>query len=339
MNEIKIGLIGCGKQAQKHVSGLKRLPGVRVVLADIDAEQARRLAEKEQCEYLPRPQDIFNHPDVAAIDVCTPTGSHYDLLKQALEAGKHFLCEKPLTDNLGQARELTRLAEEKKLFGMVGFIYRFAPVFEKAREILGGAQDPNMSPALGRIVSACFRLGGRGSHQVWKHRRATNGGAVNEMLVHMLDLALWYFGPPRSLEVLACDLLRPTRSIMGREVDADAEDYVLVRMQTGRGVDVVCQADLITPAFTQYIEVQGERGTFFGSIQADLPSFVFVESEGGGFPQGRTALDNAPRNLYEAQMSEFVTAVRGPDRKTRCSLEDSVTLLETLELIKQKVNR
>ena len=71
-----------------------------------------------------------------------------------------------------------------------------------------------------------------------------------------IDLANWYFGPIRDIEVISCDLRCPERIIQGEKVKVDAEDYVLVRCFGCDGMEIYCQADLITPAFSQYVEVQ-----------------------------------------------------------------------------------
>src|SRR5260221_9464594 len=106
-----------------------------------------------------------------------------------------------------------------------------------------------------------MRIGGRGSAALWKHRRAEGGGAINEMLVHMLDLAVWYFGPIERAELMMEDVFRPQRVIGGKTESVDAEDFVLARFWTRGGIPVVIQADLLTPSFTQMIEIQGDNGT------------------------------------------------------------------------------
>lgn len=337
MDVTKIGIIGCGKQAPKHISGLKKIPGVEIVLADIDEELAFGLGQKERLEVKASPDDMYGDPSIVAVDICTPTSSHAPLINSAIAAGKDFFCEKPLCDNGRLANELLLSCKNRQCIGMVGYIYRFAPVFEKAVEILAGAEKTGRCEPLGEIVTAHFRIGGRGSHQLWKHRKETAGGAINEMLVHMLDLALWFFGPVSDLSVLACELLRPRRMIQGREEMVDAEDFILLKLKMKNGISVTCQADLLTPAFTQFLEIQGTTGTFMGSIQPDMPSFLFSETGTGGFDKGKTPLQFGPANLFEKQMAEFVTAVQQQTQPTRCSIDDSVRLLETLDLIKERI--
>ena len=334
MNEIKIGLIGCGKQAPKHISGLRKIPGVQLVLADVDPDCAKQLAEREGLAWVDDPGQIAADPSIRAVDICTPTPHHAPLIRMAVESGKDFFVEKPLCSSLDEARELDTLVAAHGRIGMVGYIYRFAPVFDFGRTIFEETPCSGESMVLGRVVSAVFRLGGRGSHQVWKHRSETGGGAINEMLVHMLDLAIWYFGPPAELEVMACDLLRPRREIQGEMIDCDAEDYVVVRIKSESGVEVLCQADLVTPVFTQFAEVQGENGTFMGSIQPEMPSFLFCSREVAGYTAGKTGLKFGPRNFFEAQMAEFVKAIRSGQQPSRCTLHDSIQLMGALEKIR-----
>jgi hypothetical protein len=96
-------------------------------------------------------------------------------------------------------------------------------------------------------------------------------------------------------------------------------------------VEAMCQADLITPAFTQFIEIQAENGTFLGSIQAEMPSFIFCSREAVGYPTGRTTFNFGYHNMFEAQMAEFVRGVKFRKQPRRCTVLDSVLLLETLE--------
>lgn len=187
---------------------------------------------------------------------------------------------------------------------------------------------------LGNVVAGNFRLGGRGSHQVWKHQKNGGGGATKEMLVHMIDLAIWYFGAVREAQILAQCLLRPKRRINGAEVEVDAEDYVVVRLRMETNVEVLCQADLITPAFTQIAEVQGDNGTFMGSIQANMPSFIFCNQARAGYPAGQTPLQFGPKSVFEAEMAEFVRAVRLRRPPSRCTISDSVCLMEALDKLK-----
>jgi predicted dehydrogenase len=339
MNKKKIGIIGCGKQAYKHLSGLRKIPGVEIILADCNRSAAEELAEKEQVSWVPDSDALMADGSVEAVCISTPTPAHVPLIKQAVDAGKDFFCEKPLCESLDEAKEVADLVQRTGRIGMIGYVYRFVPVFELGFKLFEDLTQLGESMVLGRVVSGQFRLGGRGSHQQWKHRKGEGGGVVNEMLVHMVDLAIWYFGAVENAEFLARDLLRPTRVIQGREVIADAEDYVVVRLKMASGVEVLCQADLVTPAFTQVAEVQGENGTFMGSIVSSMPSFVYCSEARAGYPAGQTPLQFGRHSVFEAQMAEFVRAVRLQKQPSRCTVQDSVVLMQALEQLKNGGSR
>jgi myo-inositol 2-dehydrogenase / D-chiro-inositol 1-dehydrogenase len=185
-------------------------------------------------------------------------------------------------------------------------------------------------------LSAFFSLGGRGEHKIWKHQKATGGGAINEMLVHMVDLANWYFGPLQDIQVISCDLRAPQRIIDGQEVSADAEDYVLLQCVGNNGIRVLFQADLITPAFIQYVEVQTENGTFMGSIQPDMPSYVFLKKDSGGFSAGKTVLNYGRRNVLDIQMLNFVHAIIKREVPDRNTIADSLELAKNMAEIRRQ---
>lgn len=335
MSKIKIGIIGCGKQAPKHISGLRKVPGVELVLADIAPKLAEALGSKEKVSWVGEIEDVFADPEIKAVDICAPTHTHADLIRRAVASSKDFFCEKPLCENIAEARAIKKLVDNSGCIAMVGYIYRFAPAFELAQRIFEDVPFSGESMVLGKVFSAYLRLGGRGGHQLWKHKKETAGGAINEMLVHMVDLALWLFGPVREVQMLTCDLLRPVRPINGKMETVDAEDNVMALLKMESGVEVLCQSDLITPAFTQFIEVQGESGTFMGSIQSEMPSFIFCSREAVGYSAGRTPFNFGYHNMFEAQMAEFVRGVKYRKQPRRSTINDSVLLLETLEKLRK----
>ena len=326
----RIGMFGCGKQGEKHVAGLKKIPGVEVVVADANAELARSFAERFEVSHA-EPDDIFSDSTISAVDIATPPDSHVPLIEQAVSSGRHYFCEKPLCLSSGEAEHVAGITRDSGLVGMVGYVYRFAPAFELGKQIVGRGADS----AIGKPVSATFRIGGRGGHQLWKHTRASGGGAMNEMLVHMLDLAIWFFGAPGSASMLDERLLRETRPVGGKMQKVDAEDFVIASFDSEEGPAITIQADLITPAFTQFVEVQGENGTFVGSIQGNHPAYVFCIDAKAGYDAGRTDLKPEGVNLFDAQMAEFVQAVRDKNpAAVRCSAADSVALMKAIDQLR-----
>ncbi len=337
MSKVKIGIIGCGKQAEKHLSGLKKLSGVDFVVADIREEASRTFAEKSCVQWVAGPADIFADQSVRAVVICTPTSAHVDLIKEAVKTGKDVFCEKPLAGPNGDLSELDAMAKSAGRIVMIGYVYRYVPILEEGHRLFRKLDVGGRSLIMGKPLTAFFRLGGRGSHQAWKHRKTSDGGAINEMLVHMIDLANWYFGPLAGVEVVSHSLKLPQRQINGDLVDADADDYVVVKCIGEGGVEIICQADLVTPAFSQYVEIQAENGSFMGSIQADMPSYVFLREGRGGYQTGRTELRTGQRNLFDVQMLAFAEAVLKRQQPDRNSISDSIQLMHILKDVSRQV--
>lgn len=242
MNRLKVGIIGCGKQAEKHLSGLKKLSGMEFVVADIKQEAAQALSNKGSVPCARDPEDLFLDKSVRAVVICTPTPAHIPLIKKAVKAGKDVFCEKPLSGSIDEVFELQTTLKNSDRIVMIGYIYRYVPVFEEGYRLFQKLDAGGYySLVMGKPLTAFFRLGGRGSHQKWKHIRATDGGAVNEMLVHMIDLANWYFGPLSDVQMLSNSLKLPQRTINGESVHVDAEDYVVVKCTGANGVEIICQ--------------------------------------------------------------------------------------------------
>lgn len=325
----KVAIVGCGKQAVKHIGGLRSDPlPPAIIVHDSLPERAAALAAAERVEVAASLAALLEAPEIAAVIVATPTPAHYPVIRAALAAGKHVFCEKPLCETREQAVELRAAAAGRVL--QVGYVYRQVAPFARLREAL--AADP---PPLGRPVTAFLRIGGRGSHSLWKHRRETAGGAINEMLVHMLDLAQWLFGRLSAVRWHETLLLRPVRRIEGRDAPVDAEDFVLLSCAAERCGHVVLQADLVTPAFRQYVEVQGSNGSFIGSIQAELPCAFDLVDAAGGLPAGRTELRHDRGDLFHAQMRSFLAHIRtgaaaGHADAGHADADDALHLLDVL---------
>ncbi len=338
MNNLKIGIIGCGKQAEKHISCLKKLRGVETVLSDIEPEFGRKLAEKTLSSWVEHPDEIIADPSVQAVVICTPTQTHVPLIERAVNSGKDVLCEKPLCESVEEVVHLQDCTAHSTQIVVIGYVYRYVPVFEEGYRIFCKQAINGDSLVMGKPLSVFLRLGGRGEHKAWKHQKSTGGGAINEMLVHMVDLANWYFGPLKEIEVISCDLRSPERVIEGKRISVDAEDYVFLRCRGNDGIEILCQADLITPAFIQYVEVQTEKGTFMGSIQPDMPSYMFLKEAGGGFAAGKTELNYGRRNVLDIQMLNFVQCILNREMPDRNTVADSVALVKNMVEIKNQAD-
>ncbi len=326
---IGIGVIGCGKIAEKHLNAYKKIKGVEITVSDI-VDKGKMIAQNYGVKWHPNPDKLIEGDQINAIDVCIPTPSHAEFILKALENRKHVFCEKPLARSLEEAEKIEERAARSDKVVMVGYLYRFHPVFKFARDII----DERI---IGDPYWAFFRLGGRGSHKAWKHLRKTGGGAGNEMLVHMLDLILWYFGEIKDVKNLYTDTILRERKIEGKKIIADAEDMILLKIETKEGVRVLCESDLITPSYMNYVEVQGTNGSLWTSILDYFPIIVYCKEAKGVYDRGMNFLKFPKVDLFEKELNHFIESIKLNKKPDLNSVKDSVEIMRIVEDLRKEV--
>jgi predicted dehydrogenase len=117
-----------------HIQSLRRL-GIEVYgVAGVDELEAKKAASELG---IPKSyksfDDSINDTEIKVVHLCTPNNQHYSQAKQALKAGKHVLCEKPLAMTFAESRELAELARTKGLFTAVNYNLRFYPICQEAK--------------------------------------------------------------------------------------------------------------------------------------------------------------------------------------------------------------
>lgn len=329
---MKIAIIGCGKQSGKHIVGLRSTAEkFEIVVYDTKISAAEQIAKIYDVKVAKSLEDILNDLTVKAVIVATPTPTHYDLISRIIKSDKDVFCEKPLCETYEQAQNLFSLSVSTGKIIQVGYVYRYVPALKSLKAILTLDKNP-----LGQPVHAIFRIGGRGDHALWKHKKAFGGGAFNEMLVHMLDLGCWFFGEIKKINHYEEKILRPKRYINGEEIEADAEDFLLLSAETLAGIHLTFQADLTTPAFRQYVEVQGSNGSFIGSIQPEIPSSLNLVSPIDDFNAGNTNLAFNTINLFDSQMQNFLNNIRDNSSVDYPSVSDTINLFNVIKKINKK---
>lgn len=143
---IRLGVIGCGHWGPNHIRNFSDLPGATVKYA-VDTDQSRLAAVGKLFPYV-RPVSsytgVLDDPEIDAVVIATPTGLHYSLVKQALIAGKHVLCEKPLCRTSTESEELVSLAQRHKRILMVGHVFLFNAGIIKLKELIDASHLGSM---------------------------------------------------------------------------------------------------------------------------------------------------------------------------------------------------
>lgn len=127
--DVKVGIIGCGRVARRFPSEADVVNGVKIVATyDTDMDSARNLAASvEGAKACSSPEELYEAVD--AVYVATPHLTHYQYIKDAINAGKHVLCETPMVLESAQATELFAMAEERGVILMEANKTAHCPAF------------------------------------------------------------------------------------------------------------------------------------------------------------------------------------------------------------------
>jgi len=129
VQKVRIGLIGFGQWGPNHARNFNSIEGSQVVRICDWSEERRTIAREQfrDTETTEDAQTIFGAPDINAVVIATPLQSHFALVKQALEAGKDVLCEKPLAATAAECSQLCVLARLNHRILMVGHVFLYNP--------------------------------------------------------------------------------------------------------------------------------------------------------------------------------------------------------------------
>lgn len=205
MKEITVAIIGCGRIANNaHLPALSKIGNIRVKYAcDIILEKAVAAKEKFPIieETITDAKIAFDDPEVDAVFVLTPNYSHYTMTMDALRAGKHVMCEKPITVSYPLSQEMAAEAEKQGKILNIGVCNRYNRGVEKLAEM-------NANGEFGKIYHvvcsfrSCRSIPGLGG--AFTDKSQSGGGVLIDWGVHFLDLILYILGSPQ-LKTVTCD--------------------------------------------------------------------------------------------------------------------------------------
>jgi len=248
---MKTAIFGTGFMGRVHLEGVRRVESVdAVAIAGRNADAARRLGSgfsiaKTTTDY----REILQDSSIDAVHICTPNAQHFPMAKEALNAGKHVLCEKPLATTVKEAEELVSLAAQKNLRNCTCHNLRYYPMVQQMRAMREAGE-------LGEIlvVQGTYSQDWLLYDTDWNWRVETEAGGASRCMAdigsHFFDMAEHVTGlrvtslcadlqtfhktrkkPKGSVETFANKLLGPGDYI---ETPIDTEDFgsVIFRMGT-----------------------------------------------------------------------------------------------------------
>jgi len=143
-DRIRAGIVGAGFMGTIHARAIRRAGGTVSRVASTSPESSRAGAERIGAESAADSvEELIAADDLDVIHVCTPNVTHAPLVRAAIAAGKHVVCEKPLAVDVAEAEDLAGLASAAGVTATVPFVYRFYPTVREARaRVADGSAGP-----------------------------------------------------------------------------------------------------------------------------------------------------------------------------------------------------
>ncbi len=130
---LKVGVLGAGHLGKIHLRLLNQSPKYELIgFYDPDAINGKKVSQEFGYTYFDNLNKLIDAADV--VDIVTPTLSHFECAKKAIEKGKHVFMEKPITNTLQEAEELLYLEKKHGIKGQVGHVERFNPAFKAVKD-------------------------------------------------------------------------------------------------------------------------------------------------------------------------------------------------------------
>ncbi len=231
-----IGIIGCGKIAQvRHLPEYKANKNVKIYgLFDINAERTKTLAEEFDAKAFDSYEALLADENIHAVSVCSSNNTHAKITIEALKAGKHVLCEKPMATSIEDCEAMVKTAKETGKHLMIGHNQRLAKAHAKARKLITDG-------AIGDIISFRTTFGHSGPEtwsvdpgkNVWFYDKTTAYlGSIGDLGIHKTDLIQFLTGQKVS-EVTAKLSTLDKRDGSGNLIGVDDNAMCIYTMENG----------------------------------------------------------------------------------------------------------
>ncbi len=330
---IRAGIIGLGKMGISHYAILNSHPDVNLVsVCDTNGFIMSALKKHTKVQTFKDMRKMIDSSDLDAVVIATPTKTHFECARYALDRGLHVFLEKPFTLTLDEGRTLVDLAARTKRVNQVGYHNHFVGTFQEVRRlakagVLGDLYHIS-GEAYGQVVT-------KSKGSTWRSKKSEGGGCLHDYASHVVDLMNWTVGAPK--KVLGA-VLQPVFS-------DGVDDAVYATFDYGNGLSgqlTTNWSDTTHRKMTTRISLMGTKG----KIVADRQECRVYLREGESFEDYQegwtikyiTGLQKPVwyylrGEEYSEQMNSFVTAIKENNLSHDNSFADAFRTDSTLDSI------
>jgi predicted dehydrogenase len=309
-NKVNIGVIGAGGIAfRKTIPGMLKAKNCRLAAVMDPVGVDRVAAAFGVAKSYTREEDLLADPEVQAVYIASPVSCHARQIAMAARAGKHVLCEKPLTMTLKQTQQAVELCRKQKVFLQEGFMMKFHGAHATAKQLIDEGR-------LGKIVYmraqlSCWYPKMAGA---WRQDpKLGGGGALIDMATHLYDLLAWLVGPVRRVAALVGTLVQDYKS--------DDASTTLLEFKSGAHATVDCFYCIPDNASRTRLEIYGSQGALLSegtigqSTKGKLEGILGVGAAGYDATQDKDVarkfqkIPFKPINPYTAECAYFADCI------------------------------
>ena len=245
---IRFGIVGTGTIASFHARAIGEVDGAELAavmdpvgIGEIAAEfKVSRAYEKEEA--------LLADPRVQAVYIASPVHCHAKQIASAAAAGKHILCEKPLTLSTKEAETAVAVCREHGVFLQEGYMMKFHGAHARIKELINAGRLGTLVYMRAQLSCWYPQIGG-----AWRQDPETGGGgALMDMATHLYDLLEHFAGPIRRVAALTGTLVQDYRS--------DDASTTLMEFQGGAHATVDCFFCIPDEASRTRLEIYGSKG-------------------------------------------------------------------------------
>ena len=286
MKHLNVGLIGAGFMGKAHSLAYAAMPMFfwpapaipkRYIIADISDEGAQNAAAQFGFETSTGDwRKVINDKDVHVVDIATPNNTHAEIAIAAAEAGKHIICEKPLSRTLDEAKAMYEAVKKAGVVNMVAFSYRRTPAVALAKRLIedGSIGEPlNFRGTYLQDWSA-----DPNSPLSWRFQKSVAGsGTLGDIATHVIDIARYLMGEVTAVNAMSQTYIkeRPLqqgsvdklgaaeRSSDGPKGEVDVDDEVMTFLRFDGGAVGSLEATRNAYGRNNFLtfEVHGSKGS------------------------------------------------------------------------------
>lgn len=290
--KIKVGVVGTGFIGPAHIEALRRLPNIQVeALCEVTQELAEAKAAQLGIPKAYTFDELLKQSDIQCIHICTPNFLHFAQAKAVLNAGKHVVCEKPLSNTLAEAKELVALAAEKGLVNAVHFNLRYYPLIRQIKAMHDNGEMGDVFSVIGSYLQDWLFYD---TDYNWRLEPDKSGDsrAIADIGSHLIDIIEYVTGlkitevmadfntvhphrkkPLKEVETYSGKILKPEDYA---DVPINTEDHanVLLRFNNGNKGSIVVSQVSAGRKNQLKLEVAGSKQTI--AFNSEAPNELWI---------------------------------------------------------------